>query len=328
MRKQVRAKTTRPLNAFVRRILSQERHFRNGPPHWLEGKKKRPCKTAAEVQIERRKTVKRLRRFGKENSEALALASRLEACAPRQRCGSGACPECARAWQRWFVIAIRDFLESEPRRPVTVLNPIHVSGKIEPGSLGDKDVLKNAKKAIITALNDARIPGGAFGLDISFNEDRDGGFEPHWQLHLRGLIVGRISKRRKSEFWSHFPKSSEIPKPRRSGEWDGDLCGIAYSMKPQFWRRQGYHDEKEHRTSRNTRGRPLRGVEAVELALFLDSIGFRPRLMLGGSRLTKIENGGVWPSCGNGNASQGQRRKPCELHCLSSDRCETGPLGP
>src|SRR4051812_34516994 len=222
----------------VQRILSQERHFRNGPPHWLEGKKKRPCQTTAEAQIERRKTVKRLRRFGKENSEALALASRLEACAPRQRCGSGACPECARAWQRWFVIAIRNFLESEPRRPVTVLNPIHVSGKIEPGSLCDPNVLENAREAIRAALIDARIPGGAFGLDISFNEDRDGGFEPHWQLHLRGLIVGRISQRRKSRFWSHFPKSSEIPKPRRSGEWDGDLSGIAYSMKPILVRRE------------------------------------------------------------------------------------------
>ena len=64
-------------------------------------------------------------------------------------------------------------------------------------------------------------------------------------------------------------------------------------MKPQFWRRQGYLDEREDRSCRNTRGRPFRGVEAVELALFLDSIGFRSRLMLGGSRLTKIENGDV-----------------------------------
>ena len=137
--------------------------------------------------------MKRLRRAGKENAAALNLASRIAACAPKQRCGSGACPECARAWQRWFVIATRNYLKSEPRKLVTVLNPIHVSGKIEPGSLGNEDVLKNAREAIRAALIDARIPGGAFGLDISFNEDRDGGFEPHWQLHLRGLIVWRIS---------------------------------------------------------------------------------------------------------------------------------------
>jgi hypothetical protein len=176
---------------------------------------------------------------------------------------------------------------------VTVLNPIHASGQIQPGSLLAFDVMEIAKAAIKTALVDACIRRGAFGLDISFNEDRKGKFEPHWQLHWRGLIVGRISKQRKSQFWSHFPKSSEIPKPRRSGEWDGDLSGIAYSMKPQFWRRQGYLDEKDDRVSRNTRGRPLRVPEAVELGLFLDSIGFRSRLMLGGSRLTKIENGDV-----------------------------------
>jgi len=293
MRKQVKSQQHRTLNRNVQLILSQERYYGDGPPKWREGKNKRPCQTSAQAKIERGKAVKRLRRAGKENAAALNLASRIAACAPKQRCGSGACPECARAWQRWFVIATRNFLKSEPRKFVTVLNPIHASGQIAPGSLCDPNVLEKAREAIRAALIDARIPGGAFGLDISFNEDRDGGFEPHWQLHWRGLIVGRISKRRKSEFWSHFPKSSEIPKPRRSGEWDGDLSGIAYSMKPQFWRRQGYLNEKEHRTSRNTRGRPLRGVEAVELALFLDSIGFRPRLMLGGFRLTKTENGGV-----------------------------------
>jgi hypothetical protein len=274
----------------VQRILSQERYYGDGPPRWLEGKNKRPSQTAADAQSERRKTLKRLRRFGKENDEALELASRLEACEPKQRCGSGACPECARAWQRWFVTATRSFLKSERRESVTVLNPIHVSGKIEPGSLCDPGVLKNAREAIRVALVDAGILRGFFGLDVSFNEDREGEFDPHWQLHLRGLIVGRISKPRRERFWSHFPKTKEIPKPRRSAEFDGDLSGIAYSMKPQFWRRQGYLDEKE---SRNTRDRPLRGVEAVELALFLNRIGLRARLMLGGSRLTELENGDV-----------------------------------
>jgi hypothetical protein len=64
-------------------------------------------------------------------------------------------------------------------------------------------------------------------------------------------------------------------------------------MKPQFWRRQGYLDEKEDRSCRNTRDRPLRGIEAVELALFLNRIGLRARLMLGGSRLTELENGDI-----------------------------------
>ena len=293
MRKQAKSQQHRILNQNVQVILGQERYYGDGPPKWREGKNKRPCQTSAQAKIERRKAVKRLRRAGKENAAALNLSSRIAACAPKQRCGSGACPECARAWQRWFVRRTRNFLQSEPRKFVTVLNPIHASGQIAPGSLCDPNVLEKAREAIRAALIDARIPGGAFGLDISFNEDREGEFDPHWQLHWRGLIVDRISKPRKERFWSHFSKTEEIPKPRRSGEFDGDLSGIAYSMKPQFWRRQGYLDEKEDRSCRNTRVRPLRGVEAVELALFLDSIGFRSRLMLGGSRLTKIENGDV-----------------------------------
>ncbi len=132
-------------NPNVQVILSQERYYGDGPPKWREGKNKRPCQTSAQAKIERRKAVKRLRRAGKENAAALNLASRIAACAPKQRCGSGACPECARAWQRWFVIATRNFLKSEPRKSVTVLNPIYVSGKIEPGSLCDPDVLENAQ---------------------------------------------------------------------------------------------------------------------------------------------------------------------------------------
>ena len=45
------------------------------------------------------------------------------------------------------MIATRNFLKSEPRKFVTVLNPIHVSGKIEPGSLGNENVLKNARES-------------------------------------------------------------------------------------------------------------------------------------------------------------------------------------
>ena len=85
-----------------------------------------------------------------------------------------------------------------------MLNPIYVSGKIEPGSLCDPNVLEKAREAIRAALIDARIPGGAFGLDISFNEDREGEFDPHWQLHWRGLIVGRISKRTERTFLVAF----------------------------------------------------------------------------------------------------------------------------
>jgi hypothetical protein len=132
MRKQIKSQQHRNPNVQV--ILSQERYYGDGPPKWREGRNKRPCQTSAQAKIERRKAVKRLRRAGKENAAALNLSSRIAACAPKQRCGSGACAECARAWQRWFVIATRNFLKCEPRRFVTVLNPIHVSGKIEPGS--------------------------------------------------------------------------------------------------------------------------------------------------------------------------------------------------
>lgn len=122
----------------ARRILSNEAFYKDGPPHWREGKRKRPCQTAAQAEIEHARLVKRLRRFGKDNPAALDLAARLERCRPHRRCRSGACPECARAFQRWFVLATATFLVEQTGRlgkRTTILSPIHADGIVKPGSL-------------------------------------------------------------------------------------------------------------------------------------------------------------------------------------------------
>jgi hypothetical protein len=85
---------------------SERRFYGDGAPQWIEGRGKsweRRCRTAAEVKQLRERDARLLRRHGKGDPAALALADRLEDCSPRQRCISGACPECCRALQRWFV---------------------------------------------------------------------------------------------------------------------------------------------------------------------------------------------------------------------------------
>src|SRR4051794_38631609 len=79
------------------------RWYDNSPPHWSEGRNKRRCKSAAIASAERQKAIKTLRKHGVGNLEAKEVRKALEACTPKQRCLSGACPECTRALQRWFV---------------------------------------------------------------------------------------------------------------------------------------------------------------------------------------------------------------------------------
>src|SRR4051794_8433601 len=90
-------------SSLIREVLRDRRGFGKGPPHWTLGRAEQPAESAQTAQARREATIAGLQRQGGKNAKAQALARRLEACDPRSRCGSGACPECARAYQRWFV---------------------------------------------------------------------------------------------------------------------------------------------------------------------------------------------------------------------------------
>jgi hypothetical protein len=82
-------------------ILTDESLFGDGTPLW----EREP--TADEAKCKRLRLIKRLRRFAAEFPGAAELAARLQACGPHHRCASGACPECARAFQRWLVLQLQ-----------------------------------------------------------------------------------------------------------------------------------------------------------------------------------------------------------------------------
>lgn len=63
--------------------------------------KKEP--SAEHVYEERLRRMKFLLKYSKTLPDALILAERLESCESEHRCLSGACPECERLVQRWFV---------------------------------------------------------------------------------------------------------------------------------------------------------------------------------------------------------------------------------
>lgn len=82
-------------------IIENECLHGDGPPIWPNG-------VTEEEAIKRsQKAIKRLRRFSHITGANL-LADRLAACRERNRCMSGACYLCARAFQRWCVKQITE----------------------------------------------------------------------------------------------------------------------------------------------------------------------------------------------------------------------------
>jgi hypothetical protein len=74
---------------------------------WYNDVKLRPSWKGApssdQAKCRRLRYIKRLSRFIDQFSVAKDLAGTLDSCHPNHRCMSGACPECSRAFQRWFV---------------------------------------------------------------------------------------------------------------------------------------------------------------------------------------------------------------------------------
>lgn len=102
-------KTTNPLindftivNEVIELVLQNEKWFGDGRPRWLVGEGKaseRPSQTAADASDQRIKAETRLY----NNARISHAIQSLDSCCPGNRCGIGACPECTRAVQRWFV---------------------------------------------------------------------------------------------------------------------------------------------------------------------------------------------------------------------------------
>src|ERR1700691_1051480 len=87
---------------LVARLLGDEQFYGDGALSWPG------ATTAKKAKSTRKRYVKRLRRFEAEIPDAKALADHLASCKKRRRCMSGACPECGRAFQRWFVSQLAD----------------------------------------------------------------------------------------------------------------------------------------------------------------------------------------------------------------------------
>jgi len=86
---------------LVARVLADETYYQDGPPTWPN------APTSTDAKKDRLRAIKRLRRFADAYTGAAQIADILAGCKPHHRCLSGACPECTRAFRRWYVSEVQ-----------------------------------------------------------------------------------------------------------------------------------------------------------------------------------------------------------------------------
>ncbi len=219
---------------------------------------------------------------------ALALSVTLEGCQPHFRCHSGGCPTCLRAAQ-WnvacFIPAYQDF-------SVRTLLPSGVTGvfiTIVPtewqqreGSLDGFRIAEQLSRLHRILAKMPTVEAAFLGVDFSFNDNRKkrNGTE-FWQPHIHSVMwvrdrnfVARVLKKL-------FPKSATVHTPVQVKAYNGKTKGAAYCFKTYFERRVAFRKE-DHPTRKpfwTTKYYPLRVRQRNELALFLNKIGMRIRVL-------------------------------------------------
>jgi hypothetical protein len=150
--------------------------------------------------------------------------------------------------------------------------------------------LINRVKSILRK-NGVKLAAG--GIDLSYNQDEIGMFEPHWCAHL-WLILPDSNR----SFWEPAlrtanPPSEAVPRPVKIMKWDGRDEALAYALKTTFKRRVSVHRKKSSGVApqRNTSEQDLRVAEQIPLYQYLDSVGLHARVLLLGARPTMTDHG-------------------------------------
>jgi hypothetical protein len=279
---------------FIAHILNGPtscRWYADGEPTWKQGRQRKPAKTSKQARKERRKRVKVLRRHGKGNDSALRLADILENCSKKHRCLSGACPVCSRAFQRLFVSAASSVvLRKKHWHAVSFVWREH---RFAEGNLDPNTMFERLRRHIRLTLKAAGIRQAVGGFDISMNEHQDGKFVPHWRPHAWILISTKDPESLRNHLKIKFPASKRVRRPLRIVRYDGSPTGLAYALKNDFSRRVSLPRKKTAlmTTRRNTRNRPLRSMQKVEVALALHQAGLADRVFqLGGISILDGDN--------------------------------------
>ena len=241
----------------------------------------------AEYQFnERLRRIRFLRKYGKKDPELLLIADCLEQCEPRNRCCSGACPECSRLFQRFYVRhskkPIRDIIAREGKELIGICiipsSPLVRHGQLKYFSIA------NFQRRIKTALDAANVKSGIGGVDFSFNEDREKKWQPFICQHIYLIASTDDREKPRRNLQKIFPKIDEVNRPIKLPLFHNNAYRRSYSLKMIFKRRISYYKMRKEKPtkSRNTSTDKLRVDQRIELFKYLHKIGLAARIIFRG----------------------------------------------
>jgi hypothetical protein len=258
-----------------------DRFYHDGEPSWPS------APTAHDADNQRRRLIKRLRRFAGAFPGASELADRLASCETGNPCNSGACPVCMRAAQRLFVELLSHAISYDTKY-VLAVSMMSPRWRASLGHLSSLDV------NVIYGADLANIFGHHYfgssswivlGTDVSLNDDTLKGQGVCWQVQLYGMA----SVDHRDEFVAALRKnfdaaSDTVRRPVRVAACDGSAKALSYALKTNFVRRVAYVGDAVTRKGEplkcwRTRKVSLKAKEEVELRLWLNQIGLAGRVL-------------------------------------------------
>jgi hypothetical protein len=272
---------------LIARALTDEDYFGDGPPTWPAAPTSNNAKKA------RRSYVKRLRRFARQFPEAKKLAKILARCKRRRRCMSGACPECGRAFQRWFVSKVVELVAAgaEDLNSVSIVFLNHRTAEDQLTGLDTTGIKRSISETIKDADGLNFIAGG---IDLSLNDDRQKKQGIAWQPQFYGLTDVTNLEALSNLLRSTYSPTKTAPRPVQIKQCDGSTKVISYAFKTDFVRRIAFRTEvgppDRRRKCWHTRKVSLRASEHVQAMLWMHKIGLAGRLFLRGLRMTRTGN--------------------------------------
>lgn len=260
--------------------------YKDGPPHWTEGKRyPRPAPSMGAAKRLRDDLVGILSTLGPNAAELRKILARCSVLSP---CGSGACPRCGRAIQRWFVAEVSS-LPGLADGQWSIISIVPDFGRF-PLNEATGETLRRFRGNLEAILDRVRVDRTIGGIDVSINEHSAREFETHGQLQAWLLAPSSQLTVEVHRLLSSFLRKTPTNiRPLHIAPFDGRLPGIAYALKWTFSRRVTLPREVDHQgmtiRRRNTRHRALRVQQAPLLARMLHDGGFEARVVLRGWKI-------------------------------------------
>lgn len=286
------ARAPSPLAVSLAVCRQQGWGYGQRPVPWTIGKAGKPAPNRAARRRLKKKQQRWLRTHKKKHPELSSVAAKLASCGHKRmqdRCGHPACAWCAGAVQSLMVgVAYAFVLKQSARAPwktlSVILPPCDPAGEID---------FKAEHERYEDLLRQARVSLGMFGLDFSYNEDqrwqlaKEERFDPHACVHLWGLAPAAQVDAAYRLLTKMLRPTCAVPRPIKRQHFNGNPAAIAYAFKPDFTRRETILQCRSGSNVlvRNTRKRPLRVEQAVQLILALDQAEPSDRIILLGVKL-------------------------------------------